>query len=63
MKRRGFTEEEALEKLKIQGPNEIRDQNNSSVLRIFLRQVKNNFAVYFLFVTMIVSFFVGKSIP
>jgi len=62
MKRRGFTEEEALEKLKIQGPNEIRDQNNSSVLRIFLRQVKNNFAVYFLFVTMIVSFFVGKDV-
>ncbi|MCK5321263.1 cation-transporting P-type ATPase [Candidatus Pacearchaeota archaeon] len=59
---KGLTEKEASKKLKEYGLNELKEILHLSPLRILLRQVKNNFVVYLLFVAMLISFFVGKSV-
>ena len=62
MEKRGLTEKEAKIKLEQYGSNEIKDNLVISPVRILLRQVQKNFMVYLLFIAMILSFFVGKSI-
>lgn len=44
------------------GPNIISDQNKTSPVKIILRQLKNNFVIYLLIVTVIVSFFIQEQI-
>ncbi|MFA4953160.1 MAG: cation-transporting P-type ATPase [Candidatus Pacearchaeota archaeon] len=62
MEKRGLTEKEAEKRLKEYGFNELKEILHISPLKILLRQIKNNFVVYLLFVAMLISFFVGKSI-
>ncbi|MFH1365247.1 MAG: cation-transporting P-type ATPase [archaeon] len=62
MEREGLSKKEAEKRFLECGPNEIKDTSKSSPLKIFLRQIKNNFIIYLLFFAMILSFFVGKSI-
>ena len=59
---KGLTEKEAKKRLNVYGFNELKELFHVSPLRILLRQVKKNFIVYLLFATMIISFFVGKSV-
>jgi P-type Ca2+ transporter type 2C len=58
---KGLTSLEAKKSLDKFGRNEIKDTSNSSLVRIFLDQVKNNFVIYLLLFAMILSFFVGKN--
>jgi len=58
----GITNEEAGRRLKLYGPNELREFSSSSPSKIFLRQVKNNFLIYLLSFAAVLSFFVGKVI-
>jgi len=62
MNKRGLSEKEAKKNLDKYGFNEIRDISNLSPLKIFLRQIKNNFVVYLLFFAMTISFIVGKTL-
>jgi len=62
MEKRGLTERDVEKKLKEFGPNELREIGKISPLKILLRQIKNNFIIYLLFIAMFLSFFVGKSI-
>jgi len=62
MEKRGLTDKEAQKRLETYGPNEIRDSLVISPIRIFFRQVRKNFIVYLLFIAMVLSFFVGKSV-
>jgi len=62
MAEKGLTKQEANLKLKKFGANEIKDLSKINPFKILLRQVKNNFVLYLLFIAMIISFFVGKSI-
>ena len=59
---KGLTEKEAKKRLNVYGFNELKELFHVSPLRILLRQIKKNFIVYLLFATMIISFFVGKSV-
>ncbi len=58
----GLTSLKAKENLQKYGTNEIKETNKTTVFQILLRQIKNNFMVYFLFFAMIISFLVGKEI-
>jgi len=58
----GLSTKEAEKRLKKFGLNEIKDVNKNSAVKIFLRQIKNNFIIYLLLLVMILSFFVGKSL-
>ncbi len=58
----GLSTQEAKEKLKEFGPNVIQEINKVSPLKILLRQVKKNMVVYLLTITMVASFFLGKSL-
>lgn len=58
----GLTASQAKDKLKEFGLNEIQEVNKVSPFKILLRQVKKNMVIYLLTITMIVSFFLGKSI-
>lgn len=58
----GLSEKEAKSRLDQYGLNEIKDISRSTPLKIILRQIKSNFIVYLLFVAMVISFFVGKSV-
>ena len=58
----GLTEKEAEKRFNESGPNELREIGKISSLKILLRQIKNNFIIYLLFVAMLLSFFVGKHI-
>jgi len=58
----GLTQEEAQQKLKQVGLNEIQDTHKTSALQILFRQVKKNFVIYLLSFTAIVSFILGKDI-
>lgn len=60
MEKRGLSSKEAAEKLKANGLNKITEKGKTSVLKILYRQIKNNFAIYLLIITIIISFFVGK---
>ena len=62
IEKRGLTDKEAHKRLETYGTNEIKDNLVISPIRILFRQVKKNFIVYLLFIAMILSFFVGKSI-
>ena len=44
------------------GPNEIKDVAKVTPFKIFIRQIKQNFIIYLLFVAMALSFFVDKDI-
>ncbi len=57
----GLTKKEAENNLSKYGVNEIKDVSKKSPFKILLRQIKNNFIFYLLFLAMIVSFFVGKT--
>jgi P-type Ca2+ transporter type 2C len=58
----GLTTIEAKKELEKYGYNELKESNKASWYSILFRQVKSNFIVYFLFVAMILSFFVEKSV-
>lgn len=58
----GLTNREAVKRLEKYGYNEIREVKNISALKIVLRQIKGNFIVYLLFVTVIISFLLGKAV-
>ena len=62
IEKRGLTDKESKKRLETYGTNEIKDNLVISPIRILFRQVKKNFIVYLLFIAMILSFFVGKSI-
>ncbi|MBI2103142.1 cation-transporting P-type ATPase [Candidatus Woesearchaeota archaeon] len=62
MEKRGLSESEAKKRLIQYGPNEIRDISKTTVAKILLRQIRNNFIVYLLLGAMAISFFVGKTI-
>ncbi|MFH1801504.1 MAG: cation-transporting P-type ATPase [archaeon] len=57
---RGLDKKEAEKILQEHGYNEIRDINKISPFKILLRQIKNNFIIYFLAVAVIISFLVEK---
>ena len=62
IQKRSLSSSEAKKRLNKYGLNEIKDIGKLSSLKIFLRQIRSNFLVYFLFFAMILSFFIGKSI-
>ena len=62
LEKKGLTSKEAEKKLASHGPNEIREVSSNTPLKIFFRQIKNNFIVYLLFGAMLLSFFVGKNL-
>ncbi|MGE0792592.1 MAG: cation-translocating P-type ATPase [Candidatus Woesearchaeota archaeon] len=57
-----LTEKEADKRLKEYGLNALKDVSKSGPLKIFLRQVKDNFIVYLLLAATILSFIVGKDL-
>ncbi|MFH1211114.1 MAG: cation-transporting P-type ATPase, partial [archaeon] len=62
MEKRGLTEREAKKKLEQYGSNEIKESLVISPIKILFRQIKKNYIIYLLFVAVILSFIVGKSI-
>jgi len=62
MEKRGLTEKEAKRKLEQYGLNEIKESLVISPIKILLRQIKKNYIIYLLFIAVILSFIVGKSI-
>lgn len=58
----GLTSNEAQQSLTKYGFNEIVEASKTTPIKILLRQIKSNFILYMLAVTVIISFFVGKSI-
>ena len=62
MEKRGLTEKEAKRKLEQYGSNEIKESLVISPIKILLRQIKKNYIIYLLFIAVILSFIVGKSI-
>jgi len=62
MEKRGLTEKEAKRKLEQYGFNEIKENLVISPIKILLRQIKKNYIIYLLFIAVILSFIVGKSI-
>ncbi len=62
MEKRGLTEEEAKKRIQIYGTNEIKESLIISPIKIIFRQVKKNYIIYLLFIAVILSFVVGKSI-
>jgi len=58
----GLTTEQASQKLKEFGFNEIREVKKNTPLMILLRQVKKNYILYLLFAAAVMSLFVGKSV-
>ncbi|MEM2462949.1 MAG: HAD-IC family P-type ATPase, partial [Candidatus Pacearchaeota archaeon] len=61
-KKRGLSEKEAKERLQKYGFNELKVKKLDSPTRIFLRQFKGNWIVYLLFIVMIISFLLKKTI-
>lgn len=58
----GLSTQQAQEKLKEFGLNEIREVNKISPLKILFRQVRANFVIYLLTITTVFSFFLGKHV-
>ncbi len=58
----GLSSRVAKERLAKYGPNEIKELFKVSILKIFARQIYSNLIVYLLFVAMVLSFLIGKSI-
>ncbi len=61
-KHNGLTQAEIEQRLEKFGKNKITDLNQSSALKILLRQIKKNFIVYLLTATAITSFFLDKGL-
>ena len=59
---KGLTQEEARQRLKEFGTNEIHEINKVSWIQILFRQVKKNFVIYLLTITAVISFFLGENI-
>lgn len=59
---KGLTTDEAKKKLEEFGPNEIKETNKVSPLKILFRQVEKNFVIYLLTITAITSFFLDKGV-
>ena len=57
----GLTQTEALKRLETYGLNELVDAARISPLGILLRQIKSNFIIYMLAVSVVISFAVGKT--
>ena len=53
IQKRGLSSSEAKKRLDKYGLNDIKDIGKLSSLKIFLRQIKSNFLIYFLFFAMI----------
>lgn len=62
MEKRGLTEKEAKKRLQTYGFNEIKENLIVSPIKIFFKQVKKNYIIYLLFIAVVLSFIVGKSI-
>ena len=62
MEKRGLTNVEAHKRIKIYGPNEIKELLRISLLQILLRQIKKNFVIYVLLIAVLLSFLVGKDV-
>src|SRR3989344_1283880 len=62
MEKRGLTEKEAEKRLQTYGFNEIKESLVISPIKILFRQIKKNYIIYLLFIAVILSFLVGKSI-
>lgn len=60
LKRKGLTDKRAQELLLEHGPNEIKDISKNTPLKIYLNQIKNNFIVYLLVFSSIISFIIGE---
>jgi len=56
----GLSQSEAAKRLAQYGPNQIKESNRVTPLKILLRQIKGNFIIYLLAVSAIISFAVGK---
>ena len=59
---KGLSDKESAKRLEQYGLNEISAGKKVSAINILLRQVKDNYIVYFLFSAAVLSFLVGKSI-
>ncbi len=57
---KGLSIQEAQDKLKEFGYNEIIDTKKVSPLKILFRQIKSNFVIYMLLASVVISFAVGK---
>lgn len=62
MEKRGLTNLEAGSLFQKYGANEITEIGIASPLKILLRQVRKNFIVYLLFIAVVISFLVGKTV-
>jgi len=60
LEKKGLSSKEAKKKLAAHGFNEIKEINRVSSWLIFWRQIKNNFIIYLLFASALMSFLVGK---
>jgi P-type Ca2+ transporter type 2C len=58
----GLSSEEASTLLVKYGPNQLKDTNKNSPLKILLRQIKKNFILYLLTIAAAISFYVGKDV-
>ncbi len=62
IEKRGLTEKEANKQIEQYGSNEIKESLVISPIKILFRQIKKNYIIYLLFVAVILSFVVGKSL-
>ncbi|MEK6854912.1 MAG: cation-transporting P-type ATPase [Nanoarchaeota archaeon] len=62
MEKRGLTEKEAEKKLQAHGFNEIKESLIISPVKILFRQIRKNYIIYLLFIAVVLSFFVNKSL-
>ncbi len=60
MQEEGLKQEEVEKLLEKYGPNEIKDTNKASLLKILLNQIKGNFIIYLLVIAAVISFFVKE---
>jgi len=58
--RSGLTQNEAQKRLIQYGPNQIKESNRATPLKILLRQIKGNFIIYLLIASSAICFAVGK---
>ena len=56
----GLSQSEVKSRLEKFGPNQIKESNRATPLKILLRQIKGNFIIYLLAVSAAISFAVGK---
>lgn len=58
----GLSSAQATKKLQEFGFNELKAGDSLSAIKILIRQIKTNIVIYLLFITAIISLFLGKSI-